>query len=912
MKSIASDIDVFRPNHITSEILGDSRQLTSISHHGATPRVATFAGHIQLTPFAHVEAALRRINAAGHLVIDHDKKPLYPASDWQNPDSQLTLEAAVDAWSKYGVDLARGVAIVAGYELLVIDIDPLKPEQIAQADEVPGGLAHIEAARNAIMAGCAVETYTEQTTRGFHYVYRISAGSGFFQRRARRVLKQYYGIDVITGPMYCNISGRSVGYVDSPVDGTNTLSNLFETVERHNPAKVFEGHGGPVGWSGLPDPFVWQVLSCQRPATYALASDDGERSFSDAIMKVVGDLAKITSDAAQVERMLWRCPLVACDRQTNDGATRTAKFQRLFHKYWWPSAQVDNTQGLPIVTHDMIAQGGETWHQLRYLALGDMVRDDEYRRIPYHNSIDGVKRKRTEVAAASETTDYRNDLAHPASLAAGKMFEDIGHAMGYMNTYFYVVIGHGQLEVRTKFDTVAYKKQAFIEAYAHLTVRIKPADNKKADADGFLEVPLVPMWLAKGAERYLKVSYEPVGCNEQSPDYIGQAVRNTWLGFRAKKCDVTSGLASSCPTIFAYLWHVVASEREDVLTYTLKWLADMIQNPRRTAQRTAFILYGENEGTGKSMFGELCASLFDPGHSAVLRFDDLESKFTSTLENKAILICNEFFMPQANMRNIDASAAEKVRNKIFDLIDHPRIMTERKTKDSYEQNNFARLVLSSNKMGLLPKDSKARRMFFVKVSNWAMGNTTFWKALGAVCAREDGEGGELDRFFTLLADIALNGFMPQGDRPMTREMQDQLQTAMSGLTALLYELLDAGELPYIGEPRYWEDNARHYFVQQGDPLKDNGIRGFLGRISGNRLHQSAKVFGIDIMAKMSQYPARQKYELPNSPPLHGRWWPELAAAREWFAEQYNAGVTIDWSNDLSEWTLAKPTMERMN
>lgn len=506
-----------------------------------------------------------------------------------------------------------------------------------------------------------------------------------------------------------------------------------------------------------------------------------------------------------------------------------------------------------------------------------------------------------ETGDSMKAIDPMAALQSPSVLAEqhGTLAPEI--AMAMFDTHFYIVMQEGSQAVVHGRHGGMYNFNKFVEAHRHLKLWGKDKDDEPKP------MPAAPVWLDRTNQRYLEVRYEPVGCNDITPDYIGGRIYNMWRGFGATKVPVSGSFAEECPMIWEYLCEVIASQRQPVVEYVIKWLGDAVQNPQRIDRRTAMVLYSENEGTGKTTFGDLAGRLFHETHRAIIRFDDIDSRFTSRLENKAILVCNEFFMPTANMRNQDAASVDKFKARIFDLIDYGKMTAERKGKDATEVNNFARVVLSSNKDSLLPQGSRARRMFFVKPSDCRIGQSDWWSRL------YEAMDTELDKFFTLLSRIDLTRWTPQDSRPRTAEMNQQLESAVSGIGRYVVDLLDRGQL-------WWANNEAA--CTQGTDATRTGqyfftskaVRQALEYIAGHKIVITDTAFGIQIMNRFAI--SDQKVFKPSKDgeqalAVRGRFWPELTECRKTFERVWAGGAEIGWTNDLEKWEMfSHPNLER--
>lgn len=176
--------------------------------------------------YEQAEAALRILNAKGHLVASHDKNPLYPAKDWQMGAMLITRDVAMDAWRKWG-DVVRGVGVVMYDNLVVLDFDPM--EKTEQHD--PEMFAVRKEWRDKKELQLLKGTYAEKSRsgRGSHYIFKVSCN--FAGRRGIELLKRYYAIDFLTHHRYCDITGDRLNDLE-PFDGTGVLYGLLDKIER--------------------------------------------------------------------------------------------------------------------------------------------------------------------------------------------------------------------------------------------------------------------------------------------------------------------------------------------------------------------------------------------------------------------------------------------------------------------------------------------------------------------------------------------------------------------------------------------------------------------------------------------------------------------------------------------------------
>lgn len=412
-------------------------------------------------------------------------------------------------------------------------------------------------------------------------------------------------------------------------------------------------------------------------------------------------------------------------------------------------------------------------------------------------------------------------------------------------------------------------------------------------------------WLGSDrSPRYQHEEYYPVGINEVSPNHEAQRIKNMWRGFRARKVigfDIATRMSEACPVIFEYLWTVVASKRPEVMEYLVKWIADAIQKPRRTAGRTAIVLRSSDERTGKTTFIELLVAIFGTEHSyPAARMKDFSGNFSGQFEGISIVGCNEFFAMSTTGR--DAVTAEATRSSIFDLIDNQFATIEPKGIGSYVVANFMRFVYTTNKAAAMPQGSQGTRFAVFDVSNCRRNDKVFFGKLHDIFDRVDGDGGELDRFITILASVPLADFHPQADKPLTIESERQAELAASGSKKWLMDFLDRGELIVAAKGEQFSDFPTYLVTAKA-------VQALMEDQHGHRgLGMSQTAFGREVMNVLAIDDAKDIWVPQLKASRAGRRIPELIIARRMFEERANSGMKIDWSNEQITWSERSQTV----
>ena len=490
--------------------------------------------------------------------------------------------------------------------------------------------------------------------------------------------------------------------------------------------------------------------------------------------------------------------------------------------------------------------------------------------------------------------------------------------------YYVLKKYYGSGAVRTHGSDEAYAYNKFMESFRNLKCHTIDESGEPCVA------PAVPLFIWSGVDHiYDHETYHPIGVNEGDGDKVAREnnarnVLNTWGGFACRLAPIADyenigdALNRECPMITQYLWQIMSSQRLHVLQYVVKWMADAIKNPRRVDRRTAIILRSDNEGTGKTTFALLVAGMFLPQNvNTAVSYTALTNRFTTPLENRAILGSNEFFMPHENMRGISAVEVEAALARVYDLIDSPTLTGERKNKDAIVIHNYSRLALSSNKSILIPRAKKgARRLVVLNVpddmkidlpgitAEQKAERTKFWVKLYDAIDHKDRDAngfGELDRFFTILSRIDLTDWSPQGNAPAVAEQAEQLQLAADAPTRALQMMLDHGRLEGVCSVG---TGVSMVHVHQ------DSIRREIERwLPGHDLNLTQTGFAKKYMHQFAIGQSLLKRHPTVASPVRGFLIPQLAKCREIFEAKFLGGAKVQWTNDLTLWNEAGPAEE---
>jgi hypothetical protein len=153
------------------------------------------------------------------------------------------------------------------------------------------------------------------------------------------------------------------------------------------------------------------------------------------------------------------------------------------------------------------------------------------------------------------------------------------------------------------------------------------------------------------------------------------------------------------PNISAYLDHLFPSPES--LTYVLDWLSNIVQGNRNLCYLT--LLGGTRIGKG-FFYETILKNLIGPDYCLSVTGDILESDFNSEMQNKIVIHLNEF-----------AVDGKKMEAKLKALGDETLRVTA-KGKDSVYVKNNLNIMLSSNRVDALGKDTENGRISFMDLA----------------------------------------------------------------------------------------------------------------------------------------------------------------------------------------------------
>lgn len=182
---------------------------------------------------------------------------------------------------------------------------------------------------------------------------------------------------------------------------------------------------------------------------------------------------------------------------------------------------------------------------------------------------------------------------------------------------------------------------------------------------------------------------------------IPEAIRRArTVDFIMCRDDCMDYLREHCPATTTLIYHVMA-EDEQMMKHFVNWLACAAQH--RTKNRTTFLFQGV-QGTGKGiMFEEIIKPLMGDKYSASLTIQQLEEQFNGYLNEKLMILIDEF-------RHGDAQASKFLENKIKLYVSETDMAVRAMRTDVEIVHTFFNMIFFSNNYDAIRVPEGDRRL----------------------------------------------------------------------------------------------------------------------------------------------------------------------------------------------------------
>jgi hypothetical protein len=339
---------------------------------------------------------------------------------------------------------------------------------------------------------------------------------------------------------------------------------------------------------------------------------------------------------------------------------------------------------------------------------------------------------------------------------------------------------------------------------------------------------------------------------------------NLWRGFAVEP------MAGDWSLMQSHILQVLANGDEAYAKYILRWIAWAVQNPHKQAE-VALVLRG-GQGTGKGALGRTMCSLYRQHGLHINSALHLAGRFNAHLRDVCLLFADEAVHPG------DQNSLGILKG----VITEPTLPIEGKGKDLVAVQNCLKVIMASNEDFVVPVARDDRRFAVFDVSEAHKQDKSYFSALLGQM-----ENGGLSAMLHYLLAMQLDGWHPRNDIPKTEARNAQKGASLKGFSAVFYDFLRAGQIPY--STRLAQDL---YFISTSEFQQDASNRMRREDIS---LSQVGALLGeLGFKKKRDASAGGRGFILP---PL-----PEARAA--WDSKMF----PVAW-DDVDEWSMIPPRVQ---
>lgn len=358
----------------------------------------------------------------------------------------------------------------------------------------------------------------------------------------------------------------------------------------------------------------------------------------------------------------------------------------------------------------------------------------------------------SSVDEISETKLYLDEINKEYAL----LYEDGGHVVMRETTD-----SHGNEKL------VMYPEATFNRKFSTKTVQ--ESDGKK-----ITEVSHSKKWLNwTGRREYDGLCFSP----GKAPP---KGYYNLWRGFKVEPLAYEDADMFQRAGFDAFMGHArdnVCKGDGPLFQWLMGYFAQMIQKPYERPLTT--LVFQGKKGTGKNTLVDRIGYLLRDHYKVAADSRYLTSNFNGHLDNCLMLVLDEAFW----------SGDKSAEGKLKGLTTSPRIMIERKGKEPYMVDNFARLVVIGNEEWLVPASADERRYAVFQVGEGKMQDTRYFSEM---VANMDVNGGSrvlldyLQKFDLSKIDVNV--------APQTEGLNQQKLEALSPLEGWWFDCLTRGRV----------------------------------------------------------------------------------------------------------------------
>lgn len=244
---------------------------------------------------------------------------------------------------------------------------------------------------------------------------------------------------------------------------------------------------------------------------------------------------------------------------------------------------------------------------------------------------------------------------------------------------------------------------------------------------------LVDWWLQHDDRRMVSedhVVFDPTGRCE-APEWVNLYDR--------LPLELPAPPGASCARIVEHLWNI-CGENDALCHWVTSWLALPLQQPG-TKLRTALVLHGRTEGTGKSMLTDIMRGVYGRYGTSISQLQ-LQTEFTGWLSGKLFCVAEEVVSRQDRTHH---------KGLLQNLITNEVVQINEKNMPLRMERNHANFVFLSNEQMPMLLNTRDRRYTVIRVEQ------EHPEGYYTAIASEVANGG-LQAFYEYLLGYDLQGF----------------------------------------------------------------------------------------------------------------------------------------------------------
>lgn len=277
---------------------------------------------------------------------------------------------------------------------------------------------------------------------------------------------------------------------------------------------------------------------------------------------------------------------------------------------------------------------------------------------------------------------------------------------------------------------------------------------------------------------------------------------------------------ASCALLVNHLWQI-CEEDDRIFDWVVKWLAYPIQHPG-AKMHTALVVFGEKEGTGKSMFFDAVAQIYGKEYSRHVDQKLMTSRFNMWLSHKLFVVADEV---------VTSKERRELKGILKNLITSPVHQLEEKNMPVVEEDNLTNFVYLSNEMQPLAIDWYNRRYMCIRYNTEH--EPKYYEALA-----HEIENGGINALCHYLKNVDLEDFKPSTRPVETQATRDLKELGTDSARRFLMEWL-AGTTPFLVGPAPSQELYRAYLLWLPS--------------AGERQTMTSKMFGLTASSMITRY-----------------------------------------------------------